>query len=94
VRGAEDRVFQLFGDPDRADEEVDEALKKRGLISFNAMTSEEQDPAAYEERETNPPPCDAQKDDARDYDGDSDGVHQFVPWIGVLVIVLSHVLIQ
>lgn len=92
MRGAEDRVFQFFGDPDRADEEVDEALKECGLVAFDAVAGEEQDPAAYEEREADAPPRDAQEDDARDNDGDSDRVHHFVPGIGMLVIVLRHVL--
>jgi len=92
VRGAKECVFQFFGDPDRADEEVDDALKECGFVAFNPMTGEEKDPATDEEREADVPPGDAQEGDARDDDGYSDGVHHLVPRIGVLVIVLRHVL--
>jgi len=92
MRGAEERVFEFFCDPHWADEEVEDALKECGLVAFDAMASEEKNPAADEEREAYAPPRDAQKDDARDDEGDSDGMHHLVPGIGVLVIVLRHVL--
>ena len=94
VRGIKECVFQFFGDPDWAYEEVDDALKECWLIALDAMAGKEQDPAAYEEREADAPPRDAQQHDARDDDGDADGMHHFVPGIGVLVIVLRHVLSQ
>ena len=56
------------------------------------MTGEEQNPATDEEREADAPPGKPQEDDARDDEGDSDGMHHLVPGIGVLVIVLRHVL--
>lgn len=93
VRGIKECVFQFFGDPDWADEEIDEALKECGFISFDAMTGEKKDPAADEEREADAPPGYAQQDDTRDDDGDSDGMHHLIPRIGVLVIILRHVLV-
>ena len=94
VRGAKECIFQFFGDPDRAYEEVDEALKECGFVSFYAMAGEKEDPAAEEERDADAPPGKAQQDDTRDDDGDSDCVHHLVPGIGVLVIILRHVLAQ
>jgi hypothetical protein len=69
-------------------------LKERWLISFDPMTGEKQDPSANEERETDPPPRDAQKDDASYDYRNSDGMHHLVPGVGVLVVVLLHVLSQ
>lgn len=93
MRSAKERVFQLFSNPDRAHQEIEEALKEGGLVSFDAMTGEEQNPASDEQWESDAPPGDAHHDDARDNERNSDGMHHLVPRIGVLVIVLSHVLV-
>ena len=92
MRRSKERILQFFGYPYGPDEEVDDALKECGFVSFDAMTGEEENPATDEEREADAPRGDPQEDDARDDEGDSDGMHHLVPGIGVLVIVLRHVL--
>jgi hypothetical protein len=94
VRSARERIFHFFRDPERADEEVNDTLKECWLISFDPMTGEEQDPSADKEREADPPPRDEKKHETRDDHRNSNGVHHFVPGIGVLVVVLRHVLTQ
>lgn len=92
VRGAEKGVFEFLGDPDGADEEVDHALKERGLVAFDAVAGEEENPSGDEESEANAPVGEASEDDGGEDDGNTDAVHEFVPGVGVLVIVLRHVL--
>jgi len=94
VGRTEERIFQFFGDPEWADEEVDDALKESWSISFDTMTGKEQNPSADKKREADPPPCDAQKHETRDDDRNSNGVHYLVPGIRVFVVVLRHVFAQ
>jgi hypothetical protein len=85
-----DRIFDFFYDPERAYEEVDDALKECWFISFDAMADKEQDPSADKKREADSPVSETYERDPHDDDGDSHCVHHLVPGIGVLVVVLRH----
>src|ERR1700690_455787 len=85
---------ELFGDPDGAHEEVNQPLEEGRLVAFDAMPGEKQDPASNKKREANFPVRERRDHNSRDDDGDAEGVKNFIPGVGVLVIVLRHVLAE
>jgi hypothetical protein len=90
----EESVFQFFGDPEGADEKIDQALEERGLVAFDAVAGEQQNPSANEQREAGAPVRQGCENDSGEDDGNAYAMQDFVPRIRVLVVVLRHVLVK
>src|SRR5208282_860533 len=94
VGAAEQRILDFLGDPYRTDKEIDQTLEERGLIPFNAVACEKQNPPSDEERQPRAPESQNQENDSREDDRNSDPVQDLVPRVGVFVVVLSHVTVE
>jgi hypothetical protein len=87
-------VFQFFGDPEGADEKIDQALEERGLVALDAVAHEEQNPSDDEQRKADAPVRERCKYDSGENDWNTDTMQDLVPCIRVLVVVLRHVLVK
>src|SRR6516165_5896314 len=85
---------ELLGNPDRPDQQIDRPLEKRGMIAFNPVSQEQQNPAACKTSCAPAPSHEDQENQPGKNEWNADAMKQFVPGRAMFVIVLSHVVRQ
>ena len=70
---------KFLSDPHWPNQQINWALKKRRFISFDPMSQEQEQPAAYEASRACFPAQEHEKDDSQKNEGNTDPVEQFVP---------------
>jgi hypothetical protein len=90
----EQGVFNFPGDPDRPDQKINQALKKRRLVPLDEMPQEQQDPSGEKKRQADSPYREARQNDSHKNDWNPDSVKELVPRIRMLVVILRHVLLK
>jgi hypothetical protein len=84
-------LFELLGDPNRPDQEIDRALEECGPIALDAMAKQKKNPSTDEQGQTRAPKRGTGENDSRQDHGNSGAVQDFVRPIRVFVVVLRQV---